>query len=223
VAVQFSKLVAIIAPVLLVYSSVAHDLITTKLTYSRDISRVLAKRCLSCHGSQASIPLTSYQQVRPWAVDIKEQVLTRRMPPWGAVKGFGNLAPDNGLTEEELLILAAWVIGGAPEGNPATLPRAASTEKTEKLPPLRDCMVVNQSRRLDASIFLAGIRPEPSAEVSTARIVASLPDGRKEPLVWLFHFDPKWKQVFRFRAPLLLPAGSVVESDVPLQFALETR
>src|SRR3954466_14729205 len=118
---QLSRVVAIIACVLLVYSSGAHDLITTKLTYSRNISRILAERCLACHGSQASIPLASYQQVRPWAVDIKEQVLRRRMPPWGAVKGFGNLAPDNGLTEEEVLILAAWVIGGAPEGNPATL------------------------------------------------------------------------------------------------------
>ena len=220
---QLSRVVAIIGVGLLAHSSGAHDVITTKLTYSRDISRVLTKRCLACHGSQASIPLTSYQQVRPWAVAIKEQVLTRQMPPWGAVKGFGNLAPDNGLTEEELLILAAWVIGGAPEGNPATLPRAATPGETTKLPPLRDYMVVNGSRRLDASIVLAGIRPQPSAEVLSARIVASLPDGRKEPLVWLFHFDPKWKQVFRFRAPLSLPAGSVVESDVPLQFALETR
>lgn len=211
-----------IAGGLLAYSSSAHDIITTKLTYSRDISRILAKRCLACHGSQASIPLTSYQQVRPWAVDIKEQVLMRQMPPWGAVKGFGNLAPDNGLTEEELLILAAWVIGGAPEGNPAALPLATTAAETS-LPPLHDCLVVNQSRRLNASILLAGIRPQPSKEVATARIVANLPNGRKEPLLWLFHFDPKWKQVFRFRAPLSLPAGSVVESDVPLQFALETR
>jgi len=220
---RLSRIVAIVAGGLLVYSSGAHDVITTKLTYSRDISRIFGKRCLACHGSLASIPLTSYRQVRPWAVDIKEQVLTRQMPPWGAVKGFRNLAPDSGLTEEELLILASWVVGGAPEGNPATLPRVAAVEETPKLSPLRDCVIVNHSRRLNASIVLAGIRPEPSAEVTTARIVASLPNGRKEPLVWLFHYDPKWKQVFRFRAPLSLPAGSVVESDAPLRFALETR
>ncbi len=220
---QFSRVVAVIAGGLLTCSSGAHDVITTKLTYSRDISRILTNRCIACHGSQTSIPLISYQQVRPWAVDIKEQVLMRQMPPWGAVKGFGNLAPDNGLTEEELLIVAAWVNGGAPEGNPAALPPAVTAREPAKLPPLRDCMVVNQSCRLHASLLLAGIRPEPSTEVPTARIVATFPDGRKEPLVWLFHFDPKWKQVFRFREPLSLPAGSVIESDMPLQFALETR
>ncbi|HEY3937647.1 MAG TPA: cytochrome c [Bryobacteraceae bacterium] len=216
-------IVIIVASGALACSSLAHDLITTKLTYSRDISRIFAKHCVVCHGSQASIALTSYQQVRPWAVDIKEQVLNRQMPPWGAVKGFGNLAADNGVTEEELLIVAAWVIGGAPEGNPVTLPRTAAAALPKPLPPLRDCLIVKHSQRLAVGILLAGIRPEPSAAVSSARIVASLPDGRTEPLLWLFHFDPKWKQVFRFRAPVSLPAGSVIEADVPLQFVLEAR
>jgi len=65
----------------------AHDIITTNLTYARDISRILVRHCSSCHGAQSTIPLTSYEQVRPWAVGIKEQVLSRAMPPWGAVKG----------------------------------------------------------------------------------------------------------------------------------------
>lgn len=208
--------------VLLIPVGRAHDVITTKLTYSRDISRIFAKRCLSCHGNEASIPLVSYPQVRPWAVDIKEQVLARRMPPWGAVKGFGSFAPDNGLTEEELLTIAAWVVGGAPEGNPLTLPRAIQPGVIPALPPLHDAMAVNRSRRLKRSIVLAGIRPDPLAEVPTARIVATLPDGHKQPLLWLFRYDPKWKRIFRLREPVSLPAGSVVESDVPLHFVLET-
>ena len=144
------------------------------------------------------------------------------MPQWGAVKGFRNLAPDSGLTEEELLTIAAWVVGGAPEGNPLTLPRTTQTGVTPALPPLHDGIIVNRSHRLKRSIVLAGIRPDPPAEVPTARIVAMLPDGRKQPLLWLFRYDPKWKRTFRFRAPLPLPAGSVVESDAPLQFVLET-
>ena len=219
---RFSNIVAMaLAGLLLVHRASAHDVITTKLTYSRDIARIFAKRCVTCHGAGTSIPLTSYQETRPWAVDIKEQVLRRQMPPWGAVKGFGNLSPDRGLTEEELLIIAAWVIGGAPEGNPAALPRT-SPIKELAMPPLHDAIIVKQSHRLDAAILLAGIRPEPPAELATARIVAILPDGRKVPLVWLFHFDPKWKQIFRFGQPLSLPLGSLIESDVALQFALET-
>src|SRR6185437_8349047 len=101
----------------------AHDIITTDLTYTQDVSRILARRCVQCHGPSSSIPLTTYAQVRPWAVDIKEQVLSRKMPKWGAVKGFGNLSPDRGLTQEEIVILAAWVVGGAPQGDPALLPK----------------------------------------------------------------------------------------------------
>lgn len=214
-------LMLLLFALLLVTPNGAHDVITTKLTYSRDMSRIFIKRCTSCHGNDASIPLMSYQQVRPWAVDIKEQVLNRQMPPWGAVKGFGNLAPDNGLTEEELLMIAAWVVGGAPEGNPALLPVIAS-EKKAHLAPLRDALDVNQSQKLHRSILLAGIQPEPAQELTSARIVARLPDGRTLPLLWLFHYDSKWRQVFRFRAPISLPSGSVVEADAPVQFALET-
>ena len=206
---------------LLVMPNGAHDVITTKLTYSRDISRIFLKRCTSCHGNGASIPLASYQQVRPWAVDIKEQVLNRQMPPWGAVKGFGDLAPDKGLTEEELLIIAAWVVGGAPEGNPALLPAAAASEQAIQLAPLREGLHVNQSQKLAHSFLLAGIRPEAVSELTSARIVAQLPNGRTLPLVWLFHYDPKWRQAFRFRTPIPLPAGSVVEADAPAQFVLE--
>lgn len=66
--------------ILLVMPLAAHDIITTKLTYAREVSRIFARRCVSCHGANSSIPLTSYQEVRPWAVDIKEQVLARSMP-----------------------------------------------------------------------------------------------------------------------------------------------
>ncbi|MBV8553354.1 MAG: cytochrome c [Acidobacteriaceae bacterium] len=212
----------------------AHDVITTKLTYSRDISRIFVRRCVACHGDGASIPLTSYEQVRPWAVDIKEQVLNRRMPPWGAVKGFGDLAPDNGLTEEELLIIAGWVVGGAPEGNPALLPHVLphvsphvllhtpASAQAAQAAHLHDGLKVSQTCRLDQGLVLAGIRPEPAQEVPSARIVAHLPSGQTVPLLWLFHYEPSWRQVFRFREPLPLPAGSVIEADAPVQFFLET-
>ena len=215
------RLLAFVA-VLLVTPNEAHDVITTKLTYSRDISRIFLKRCVSCHGDGASIPLTSYQQVRPWAVDIKEQVLNRQMPPWGAVKGFGDIARDQGLTEEELLIIGAWVIGGAPEGNPALLPIPAASQEVASLAPLREGLRVSQSRKLNRSFLVAGIQPGARQELTSARIVAQLPNGRTLPLVWLFHYDSRWRQVFRFRAPVALPAGSVIEADAPVQFVIET-
>ena len=67
--------------------------------------------------------LMSYQEVRPWAKAIEEEVLERRMPPWGAVKGFGEFRNDQALTQEQIeLYRQIGLSGGAPEGNPNDLP-----------------------------------------------------------------------------------------------------
>ena len=198
----------------------AHDIITTNLTYTRDISRIFARRCISCHGADSSIPFTSYEQVRPWAVDIKEQVLSRAMPPWGAVKGFGDLVPDRGLTQEEVMIIAAWVIGGAPAGDPAMLPKERPPVKSPAIP-LDDALVVTTRVILKKPLVISGIRPLTKHLVDSARIMARLPEGRIQPLLWLYRFDPKTGRAFTFRQPIVLPAGSVVESDTTLVFALE--
>ena len=63
--------------------------------------------------------LLTYESARPWAKAIKEEVLNRRMPPWGAVKGFGDFRDDPSLTQDEITRIAEWVEGGAPEGDPA--------------------------------------------------------------------------------------------------------
>jgi hypothetical protein len=199
----------------------AHDIITTNLTYSRDIARILARRCVACHGTGSSIPLTSYEQVRPWAVDIKEQVLNRTMPPWGALKGFGNLSPDSGLTQEEILILSAWVVGGAPEGDPAMLPKSAAAPEV-KLPPLTDALEVATATTLSRSLTISGIEPVAKSVVVSNRITAILPDGRIEPIIWLYEYDPKQAHSFHFREPLKLPAGTVIRATSPLQYKLET-
>jgi hypothetical protein len=200
----------------------AHDTITTKLTFTRDVSRIFARRCMGCHGAEASIPLLTYEQARPWAVAIKEQVLSRQMPPWGAVKGFGNLSPDNGLSQEEILLIAAWVVGGAPKGNLSLAPEVMSP-LVAPLPQTKDLLVVQSKATLKAPLIIAGVRPMSKQIVDSARIVVTFPDGHTEPLVWLYRYDPAWQQTFRFRSPMTLPAGSVVDAGSPLQFALISR
>lgn len=207
-------------PALVVSALQAHDIITTNLTYTRDVSRILARRCTACHAETASIPLTNYEEVRPWAVDIKEQVLSRSMPPWGAVKGFGDLAPDRALTQEEILILSAWVVGGAPRGDTALLPKRQPIQPTAA-GGLEDMLSVSTRATLRKPLSVAGIRPLATRVVDNARITAILPDGRIEPLVWLYRFDPKTNLTFHFRRSLQLPPGAVVQSSSPLQFALE--
>ncbi|MBK7927800.1 MAG: cytochrome c [Bryobacterales bacterium] len=103
----------------------AHDPITTKLTFTKEIVRLFHKHCANCHrdGGPAPFSLMTYESARPWATAIKEEVLARRMPPWGAVKGFGEFQGDLGLTQEELHLIADWIEGGAPEGDPVFLPQ----------------------------------------------------------------------------------------------------
>jgi hypothetical protein len=196
----------------------AHDVITTKLTWSRDISRIFAQRCVSCHRARASIPLTTYEQVRPWAVDIKEQVLSRAMPPWGAVKGFGDLSPDNALSQEEMLMIAGWVIGGAPEGDPALASKAPPVQAPKPPRPQQPILQVDRELRLTRAAIIGGL--EPLAAAASAKITATLPDGSVVPLVWLYKYDPASKVAFRFAKPLRLPAGSLVAASSPLRFAL---
>ncbi len=199
----------------------AHDIITTNLTYTRDISRIVARHCSACHGAQSTIPLTSYSQLRPWAVGIKEQVLSRAMPPWGAVKGFGNFKPDESLGQEDIMTIAAWVIGGAPQGDARLLPKSeAHTTDSQHL--AGRSLDGGTPLLLETAVRAVGIRPEPLQPIASARIIATLPDGRVEPLVWLYRFDPKWQRTFVFREPLNLPKGTRVESSAPLRFRLET-
>jgi mono/diheme cytochrome c family protein len=211
----------LLAAALLACPLVGHDLITTKLTYTRDISRIFARHCVSCHADGTAIPLTSYAQVRPWAVAIKEKVLSRSMPPWGAVPGFGNLAPDRALSEEDMLIISAWVLGGAPQGDASLAPETAPAPQ----PPARDdsekaLVVVNTRLTLTRSMTIHGLRPLPETRVSSAKVVAALPGGRVEALVWLYGYEPAWKTLFRFAKPITLPAGTEVRSSVPLVFEL---
>src|SRR5580692_1453047 len=127
------------AGLILVIASVApaHDIITTPITWDREISRIIYERCASCHhdGGQA-FSLMNYGEARPWAVAIKEEVLSRRMPPWGAVKGFGDFRNDQALTPEQFELITSWVEGGVPEGLEKDIPAAPKwdSESQPKVP-----------------------------------------------------------------------------------------
>ena len=69
----------------------AHDRITTKVTWDREIAPIVRRAvCLPLPGGRAPMPLTTYEEARPWAKAIKEEVLARRMPKWHVVRGYGD-------------------------------------------------------------------------------------------------------------------------------------
>src|SRR5712692_6856284 len=118
-----SVLFTFVAMIAMCAAAQAHDIITTPVTWDREISRIFYSRCVACHREGgAAFSLLEYKETFPWRTAIKEEVLERRMPPWGAVKGFGDFRNDQALTPEQLELITSWSQGGSPEGVPADLP-----------------------------------------------------------------------------------------------------
>ena len=206
------------AAVLLVTAAAyGHEPITTKLTWSREISRIIYKRCASCHrpGGPSPMSLLTYEESRPWAVAIKEEVTERRMPPWGAVKGFGDFKDDQGLSQEEISRIVDWVEGGAPAGEDKYLPSPPHFHDEKPVPPRGRPLTLRGSLKLAAATTLIAIRPSIVPEGSSLRVTAQLPDGSIQPMLWLRDFKPRYKRIYSWRAPLRLPMGTVVSVSPP--------
>jgi peroxiredoxin/mono/diheme cytochrome c family protein len=102
-----------------------------EITYARQISRILQKRCVECHrpGEAAPFPLTDYKEAAGWAAMIREVIQEGRMPPWSAESRHGEFRNDPRLTEAEKRLIFQWIDNGCPEGDPADLPASASFVK----------------------------------------------------------------------------------------------
>ena len=96
------------------------------VTFSKDVAPIFFRSCAECHrpGEMAPFSVLSFKDVRPWARSIKEKVVTRQMPPWGADPHFGKFSNDKSLTQQEIDTIAAWVDGGVKEGNARDMPPA---------------------------------------------------------------------------------------------------
>ena len=94
-------------------------------TFTKDVAPIVFNNCASCHraGEVAPMTLTSYEDVRPWAKVIKNKVVSREMPPWGADPAHSlKMRNDRSLTQAQIDTIVAWVDGGAPKGSDADLP-----------------------------------------------------------------------------------------------------
>lgn len=187
-----------------------HDIITTSITWDRDISRIVLAHCATCHHPGGSaFSLLTYAEARPWAVAIKEETERRRMPPWGGVKGFGDFRNDTSLTLEELERIVSWTDGGVPEGDAKELPEI----KIPDAPPFehpRGEFVASGDFALTKSFTLDGLWPRKIPEKTSIRISAELPDGEVELLLWLDEYKNQFGHPFLFRTPLKLPARTVI-------------
>jgi cytochrome c5 len=110
--------------------------LTTQATFTKDVAPIFQRSCQTCHrpDSFAPMSLLTYEDARPWAKAIKENIVKRNMPPWHIDRnvGISEFANSVALTDDEIATIVNWVDGGAPKGNPADMPPARQFSDDDK-------------------------------------------------------------------------------------------
>jgi hypothetical protein len=186
----------------------AHDPINSTVTWTGDIERLVHARCIGCHtdGGRGPMSLVSYEDARPWAKAIREEVLTRRMPKWHAARGYGHFANDRSLTPFEIALVVAWVDGGAVRGTKRMPDRTPMPAVTTSVPGVRHVKMRCGDQRLPRGRLVA-VRPH-LAERGSAGISVVLPDGSREVIAWIRGFEKKFEETYWLQNPVDVPAGA---------------
>ncbi len=105
--------------------AIAGNLAAAAPTFTKDVAPILYQRCLECHraGEAAPMSFETYAQVRPWAKAIKQQVVSRTMPPWDADPTVDTFSNNRSLTDAQIATITKWVDDGAVEGKASDMPK----------------------------------------------------------------------------------------------------
>ena len=156
--------------------------------------------------------LVTYEDARPYASAMREEVLARRMPKWHAARGYGQFANDPTLSPFDIALIVAWVDGGALRGDeskpgPPIPVRPAPRVATRKV------TVPCGDTALPAGRLLA-ITPA-LTEGASAGFAVAMPDGSYEILAWVREYEREFAETYWLEKPLVIPRGSRLRSDSP--------
>jgi hypothetical protein len=93
-------------------------------TFTKDVAPILYKNCVGCHrpGEIAPMSLLTYEEARPWAKAIRDEVSDGTMPPWHADAPHGTFLNERHLSDAEKDTIRKWANGGSPKGDPRDMP-----------------------------------------------------------------------------------------------------
>lgn len=82
---------------------------------------------------------------------------------------------------------------------------------TFEVPPANASWLVGSARTFDASTTILALWPHGHSRTSTATYWAFYPDGKKELLLDVPKYDHRWQQLYVYRTPKVIPAGTRIE------------
>lgn len=191
----------------------AHDPIGSRVTWTGDIARIFQARCVGCHrvGTAETVPLTTYEEVRPWVSAIRQQVLSRKMPIWHAARGFGDFVDDPSLSPFEIALIAAWANAGGPQGSAADVSnakaQAPAAAARSSAAPRKGRKVVLSCGTQPLTGRLLAVNPTLAAGGSLT-ITAATADGQEGIVAWIRDYDPRYPTTYWLRTPVDLSRGS---------------
>lgn len=97
-----------------------------EITFSEHIAPIIHTNCTPCHrpGEAGPFKLISHHDVAKRAKMVKEVVETRYMPPWPADRNYTTFLNEWGLSDEEIMMIQAWVEQGSEIGDENNIPEA---------------------------------------------------------------------------------------------------
>jgi len=97
---------------------------TGKITFFKDVLPILQKNCQPCHrkGEAGPFPLMTFKDAYNWTELIRDNVVSREMPPW---KPSGKSIPlhhDPRMSQNDIETIKHWVDEGGPKGDEKDAP-----------------------------------------------------------------------------------------------------
>jgi hypothetical protein len=72
---------------------------------------------------------------------------------------------------------------------------------------------VTQSYTTPIDVEIVGITPHAHYVCKDMKVNATLPDGKKQPLIWIKDWDFSWQDQYLYRTPLKFPAGTTLSME----------
>lgn len=93
-------------------------------TWSENTACIFYTNCIKCHfpGGPGPFSLLDYASAYTSRFQIKAAVQSGYMPPWPPDHNYQTYAHERLLTQQEIDVIAAWVDGGAPQGDTLLAP-----------------------------------------------------------------------------------------------------